>query len=151
MGLRQDYRKIAEIYGDDRAGERIVAHYELERQLADEMRSSSKNEREAGLYNSLYDRLLGGLADHPRKKGDSEAARQRKREYVDRQVTMIRAETDENDTFLDIGGGDCAVALLVSQHVRQAIVGAISAVRRTASPARTTSRAISTMSRVAPI
>jgi ubiquinone/menaquinone biosynthesis C-methylase UbiE len=122
MGLREDYRKIAKIYGDDRAAERIVAHYELERQIADEMRNSTQQEREGGLYTRLYERLLGGLPDHPRKKPDTEAARESRRKYVERQAALIRAETDEHDVVLDVGGGDCAVTLLVAPHVRRAIV-----------------------------
>lgn len=120
--LREDYRKIASIYGDGREADRIIAHYTLERRLADEMRNSTKADREGGLYNRMYDELLGGLKDHPRKRAETEEARASKQRYVERQARMILGEARPDDVFLEVGGGDCRVALLVAPHVAKSIV-----------------------------
>src|SRR5262245_54618072 len=104
MVLRPDYRKIASIYGDARTGERITAHYALERRLADEMRSSSKADRESGLYNRLYDVLLRDLPDHPRHRAESPASLARQREYTLRQTRLILEEVGKDDVFLEMGG-----------------------------------------------
>lgn len=118
--LRRDYRKIAALYDDKRSGERLIAHYILERQLADRMRRSSLEEREAGLYGELYDTLINSLPDHPRKSASEHY--NPSNTYVARQVAMVLRDVDKNDVFLDVGGGDCRVALAVAPHVAKAIV-----------------------------
>ena len=117
--LRPDYRKIATIYGDRRSGDRIIAHYELERRLAAKMRQSNRDEREQGLYTQLYDALLSGLDDHPRKKRVSLADATK---YISRQVRMIKSHIRPDDVFLEIGGGDCKVALAVAPMVKRSVV-----------------------------
>jgi SAM-dependent methyltransferase len=120
--LVEDYQTIARIYGDPRPSERIIAHYELERRLASGLRTAAKSERESGLYTQLYDALLGELDDHPRKRPVTHKGQRRRENYVRRQVRMIRNRAGPNDIFLEMGGGDCEVALRVSPHVRQSIV-----------------------------
>jgi len=122
LELRRDYKAIEALYDARRAPERIVAHYELERRIADELRASTKAQREAGLYQDAYHRLLGGLPDHPRKTVHSPERASRTRAYVQRQAAMLRRELRPNDVFVDLGGGDGAVALAVAPHVRKAIV-----------------------------
>jgi SAM-dependent methyltransferase len=118
--LRADYRKIASLYGDKRAGERLIVHYELERRLALQMRHSTKEAREAGLYGELYDTLINSLPDHPRKTASEGHAPSD--DYLSRQIAMVLRDVGRNDVFLDVGGGDCRVALAVAPHVAKAIV-----------------------------
>jgi hypothetical protein len=120
--LVEDYRTIARVYGDPRSPERIIAHYELERRLAAGLRTAAKSERESGLYTQLYDALLGELDDHPRKRPVTKKGQERRERYVQRQVRMILNRAGPNDVFLEMGGGDCEVALRVSPHVKQSIV-----------------------------
>jgi len=120
--LRRDYLTIEALYDARRSPERIVAHYELERGIADELRASTKAQREAGLYQDAYRRLLGGLPDHPRKTVHSPERAARTRAYVQRQASMLRREVRPSDVFVDLGGGDGAVALAVAPHVAKAIV-----------------------------
>lgn len=119
--LRSDYRKIASLYGDTRSGERITIHYQLERRLSYTMRHSTLEQREAGLFGELYDELIGSLEDHPRKTASSGGAA-RPDGYIARQAAMVIREVAANDVFLDVGGGDCRVALAVAPHVAKAIV-----------------------------
>lgn len=122
MELRSDYRQIAAVYDEFRAPERLIAHYELERRIADEMRNSTPEQRADGLYTKLYDRLLGELEDHPRKTLHNGPRRKSQGEYVQRQANMIIKESKPDDVFLEIGGGDCKVALLVAPHVAKSMV-----------------------------
>lgn len=121
--LRDDHRAIAAVYGDPRAADRLIAHYQLERTLANQMRNSTREQREQGLYNQLYDTLLSQLEDHPRKRlaAHPEAAARLER-YVQRQVRMIRPELGAGDVFLEVGGGDCLVSTHVAPHVARSIV-----------------------------
>lgn len=116
--LRADYQKIARLYGDGRSAERITAHYLLERRLADDMRASTKHDRENGAYNRLYDTLLTEVYDHPRWTASHEPAG----DYSERQVRLLRRELRGDDVFLDIGGGDCRIALSIAPHVAKSIV-----------------------------
>jgi ubiquinone/menaquinone biosynthesis C-methylase UbiE len=126
MELRQDYRAIEALYEARRTPDRIIAHYELERSIADELRQSSKAQRDAGLYQDAYDRLLGGLPDHPRKTLHSGDRAARMGAYVERQSKMLIRELGKDDIFVDMGGGDCRLALLVAPHVAQSIVVEVS-------------------------
>jgi ubiquinone/menaquinone biosynthesis C-methylase UbiE len=120
--LRSDYRKIASLYGDKRSSERITVHYQLERRLSDTMRGSTREQREAGLYGELYDELIGSLEDHPRKAVNAGEEPAHPEGYIVRQAAMVIREVDANDVFLDIGGGDCRLALAVAPHVAKTIV-----------------------------
>lgn len=120
--LRHDYRKIAAMYGDTRSGARITVHYQLERRLSDAMRASTLEQRENGLYGALYDELIGSLPDHPRRAVNSGDTPAHSDGYLARQAAMAIREVKTDDVFLDVGGGDCRVALAVAPHVAQAIV-----------------------------
>ncbi len=116
--LRADYRAIAKLYGDKRPSERLLAHYVLERQLADGMRASTRQEREQGAYTRLYDTLLGEIYDHPRHT----ASHAPSNVSANRQVRMLLRELGADDVFVEIGGGDCRIALAIAPHVAKSIV-----------------------------
>ena len=122
MQLRRDFRAIEALYETRRTPDRIVAHYTLEREIADELRRSNKAERDAGLYGRAYDRLLDGLADHPRKTLHSGPRSARMQAYVERQAQMLAREVSSEDVFMELGGGDCRVALLLAACVARSIV-----------------------------
>ena len=116
--LRTDHAQIAKLYRDTRSPERITAHYLIERRLADTMRASTKHDRENGAYNHLYDTLLSEVYDHPRWTASHDPSD----DYADRQVRMLLRELRPDDIFLDIGGGDCRIALSIAPHVAKSIV-----------------------------
>lgn len=126
MELRQDWRAIEQHYESRRTPDRIVAHYTLEREIADGLRQSSKAQRDAGLYQTSYTRLLTELEDHPRKVLHSGPRKARMAAYVERQAKMLIGELSPDDVFVDMGGGDCRVALLVAPHVKQSMVVEVS-------------------------
>lgn len=104
---RQDGRHT----GDERSRERLRAHWEIERELADRLRRASRDERTT-LYGTVYDELFRRVPDHPqvlRKAGaeDRQASVRATRELLVR--FLARGET-----FLEIGAGDCAVSLAMT-------------------------------------
>lgn len=133
MELRQDYKAIEAHYRSRRTPDRIIAHFTLEKQLADELRTSTKAQRDAGLYQTAYDRLLDGLPDHPRKTLPKDNAKEM-RVYAERQAAMLARELGPDDIFLELGGGDGAVSMAVAPHVAKAIVIEVSAALAPAEP-----------------
>ena len=50
---------------DGRSPERLYSHYAVEKRLADELRSSTREQRSA-IYARMYDELFAQVPDHPR-------------------------------------------------------------------------------------
>ena len=97
-----------------RSTERLSAHYRVEKDLANKLRTATKDERK-GLYPLLYDELYRKVPDHPQivrktSPADSEAA-------VIRQMRLIRRFLNPETTFLEVGAGDCALAFRVAEIV----------------------------------
>src|SRR5262245_24201604 len=126
MEIRRDFRALEAMYDTRREPERITAHYVLEREIANELRTSTRAERDAGLYQSAYDRLLNGLPDHPRKLLTSADYAAKNQRYVERQAAMLSREVGPDDVFMELGGGNCKVAMLVAPHVAKSIVVEVS-------------------------
>jgi SAM-dependent methyltransferase len=96
------------------ADARLREQYEVERELAERLRSATKAERR-GLYREVYDELFRRLADHPRlRRAVDRQARDRE---VALQANLLRAFLDEGTRFLEVGAGDCALALAISRRV----------------------------------
>ena len=114
--LKADYKRIQRHFGDSRKPERLIAHYELERRLADRLRASSRHER-ANLYAVLYTELFASLPDHPQntKKADSGAAR------ITTELPLLRPMLTPTSVFLELGCGDAKLTLAVAGLVAQAI------------------------------
>jgi hypothetical protein len=102
-------------YHDDRSIDRITFHYEVERELAGRLRAANREER-LELYRSCYDELFARVTDHPqmvRKRGGSARAEQR----VEEQLRFLRPLVRRGDTYLEIGAGDCGLALRMCELV----------------------------------
>ena len=72
--LKPNYTAIQKRWGDSRTPERLIAHYELERRLADRLRAGSQGER-SGLYGEVYSKLFDSLQDHPQNTDELPARR----------------------------------------------------------------------------
>jgi len=86
-------------------------HYELERKLANRLRTTNKDQRRA-LYTEIYDTLFQQIPDHPmltRKASVGERARQ-----VAHQVKLLAPFSKGRSTFLEIGPGDCKLSFATS-------------------------------------
>jgi hypothetical protein len=65
--LKPDYVAIQRRCNDTRSPERLIAHYELERRLADRLRAASRDERSRLHHAEVYSELFNSLPDHPQK------------------------------------------------------------------------------------
>jgi SAM-dependent methyltransferase len=99
--------------GDDRTPERLVAHYRVEKELADRLRGADREQRRS-LYSAVYDELFQRVPDHPQLK--HKLAAQSRRE-VRSLRTLLGSYLRPHQTFLEIGAGDCALASEVARFV----------------------------------
>lgn len=98
-----------------RTPERIKAHYEIEKQLAQRLFNSTREERRT-LYTSLYDELFLRVPDHPlltKKLSPEESAQEIAYEF-----RYIQPFLKKDTVYLEIGPGDCALAFKVAEFVK---------------------------------
>jgi SAM-dependent methyltransferase len=109
---------------DLRPLEQIREHYEIEKVLAAKLRTSSRDER-AGLYSDVYEELYRRVPHHrkltQKRTADEDA------EVVQRQLRWLRPSVRGEDTFLEVGAGDCLVTFAVARLVKKAIAVEVSA------------------------
>ena len=94
----------------------IREHYEIEKQIAKELRESTAQERKT-LYTSAYDELLQKVTHHPcltSKNSEDEAAGR-----VAYEMLNLEPFLKEEYIFLEVGPGDCAVSCEVARHVKK--------------------------------
>lgn len=101
---------------DARPMERIRAHYEIERRLADRLRHSNKAER-ATLYSQVYDELFKSIPDHSQHTRKVTTATREKE--VARQLAVLSPFLKPDTVYLEVGCGDCHVAYAVARRVRR--------------------------------
>jgi len=91
-------------------------HYEIEKELANRLRSASRDDR-LKLYGTVYDELFQRVPLHPQlvKKVDPEGFRW----SIDRQRRILAPFLRRTSTFLEIGAGDCALSIAVAPTVRK--------------------------------
>ena len=100
-----------------RAGARIRHHYLVERELADRLRRAPASERLA-LYRQVYDELFRRVPDHPQLAGrDDPAARGRRCRSVQWHLALLRPALGPRSVFMEVGAGDCALALRIAKRV----------------------------------
>jgi SAM-dependent methyltransferase len=101
---------------DPRSPERIREHYLIEKELAARLRNATKRERQS-LYTVVYDELFRRVPDHPQLALKTDE--QTRRRLVAERVRLLSRYLRSNSTYLEIGPGDCALAIAVAQRVRQ--------------------------------
>lgn len=93
--------------------ERLRAHWEIERELAQRLRTAGREER-TQLYGSVYDELFRRVPDHPqvvRKRNSAEQLA-----GIRQQEALIKRFLAPGGTLLEVGAGDCAVSLALSSY-----------------------------------
>lgn len=100
---------------DGRTLAQLREHYQIEKELADRLRKSSRIERHS-LYPLVYDEMFRRVPLHPmlRRKQSSEM----KRQTVRLQMEFIQPFLHKNCTFLEIGPGDCSLSFEVANIAR---------------------------------
>jgi SAM-dependent methyltransferase len=107
---RRDFEALKRQQEDDRSPERIRAHYQLERRLADRLREAPAHMR-AQTYSDVYAELFETLPDHPQKAATPHVGRAR------REASLLSRFLDEDTAYLELGCGDAVVCFEVAARV----------------------------------
>ena len=101
---------------ETRSFERVKDHYLIEKELAARLRLAGKKDRRH-LYTTVYDELFRRVPDHPQLvlKRDTEA---RRREVLGR-LRLLGNYLHADATYLEIGPGDCALAIEAARRVQK--------------------------------
>lgn len=113
--LKPDYVAIQRRWKDTRPPERLIAHYELERRLADRLRAASCDER-SRIYAEVYSELFNSLPDHPQK-----AAVGSRPNRVAKQVRALKPLMGRGEVYLEIGCGDASLPFALSGTIREVL------------------------------
>jgi len=104
--------------------EQIREHYEIEKELANRLRKAPRDQR-LRMYADVYDELFKRVPHHSqltRKVSPAE-----KMHFVSLQMKLLGPYLSPEQTFLEIGPGDCSLSLEISKHVKQVITVDVSA------------------------
>ena len=100
---------------DTRSLDRKRAHYEIERELADRLRTASTDERLA-LYGTVYEALFARVPDHPQLTVTPDDGL--RRAEVEAELAFLERFTAPGIVFLEVGAGDCALAREMAKTAR---------------------------------
>jgi SAM-dependent methyltransferase len=106
--LKPNYTAIQKRWKDSRTPERLIAHYELERRLADRLRAGSQGER-SGLYGEVYSKLFDSLPDHPQKISSALPVRR----VADRMRLLVPL-LKPDAVYLEVGCGNAALPFAIA-------------------------------------
>ena len=117
-------KKIFTLIGlnvETRTLEELTEHYQIEKELANRLRASSREER-SSLYSSVYDEHFQRVQRHlvQNKKLPSN----KKSKVLFPQLLFLRRFLRKDTTFLEIGAGDCSVSLAVASHIVKKVYAA---------------------------
>jgi SAM-dependent methyltransferase len=94
----------------------VRQHYEVEVELACRLRDAPKQQRLDGLYTSIYAERLERIAEHPLVvQARNKEARE---DATKRQLALLRPLLTPRTVFMELGPGDCALAIAVARRVR---------------------------------
>jgi len=112
----EDWRlaRLARSRDDLRTLQQIREHYAVERELADRLRDAPRSERR-GLYTDVYDELFRRLPHHPQLTAAPAAE---DRPDIDGLIAFLDRFVTPATVYMEIGPGDCALAMRVAARVR---------------------------------
>jgi SAM-dependent methyltransferase len=99
-----------------RSTEELRQQYEIEKELANRLRHSRRDER-AAMYTQVYDELFRRVPKHPQWTKQNTAHRELQ---LEGHIRLLRPYLTRDTVFLEVGAGDCALPLLVAPMVRKA-------------------------------
>lgn len=101
---------------ENRTDDQILEHYKIETELAEKLRTASKEERKI-LYTKLYNEMFQRIPHHPQvlRKDDKEYQKL----LVNRQMNFLKRFISQNINILEIGPGDCSLAIEISKSVKK--------------------------------
>jgi SAM-dependent methyltransferase len=95
-----------------RTPEQLRHHYEIERELADRLRTAPTEDR-THLYSEVYDELFRSVPDHPQLVWKADPSIRSAR--VEKHLDTIGRFLPPGGTYLEVGAGDCALAFRVAE------------------------------------
>lgn len=99
-----------------RTADQLREHYEIEKELAARLRRATRSERRS-LYHTVYDERLRRIPAHPLlTQAQDPAARDRAGAP---QLRLVSSFLKPDSVFLEVGPGDCKVALGLTRYARQ--------------------------------
>ena len=101
----------------ERTPAQLKQHYEVEKELAEKLKRSSRTERRI-LYTAVYDEMLKRVPHHPLLTRKTSAEDTRK--AVDAQLKFLDRFVKKESIFAEIGPGDCALTFEMCKKVRKA-------------------------------
>jgi SAM-dependent methyltransferase len=101
---------------DGRTAAQIREHYEVERELANRLRNAPKETR-ASLYTAVYGELFRRVPHHPMLTRN--ASPEERRANLEWQLKLLSGLLNKDVTYLEVGAGDCAIALEVARLVKK--------------------------------
>ncbi len=99
-----------------RSADRLRHHYDVERALADRLRSAPTRLERAKIYETMYDTLFAEVPDHPRlvlRETPGEVARRNHRK-----LRLLAPFLTPGLRVLEVGAGDCAFGIELAPRVR---------------------------------
>lgn len=112
--LKPKYWRIQRSLKDPRAPERLIAHYVLERQLAEQLREAPAEER-TRIAGQVYRRVLAELPDHPMNAAVQQLPR------PERAARYLLPHLGRDVRFLEIGTGDGRLARYVASKCKSVL------------------------------
>ena len=117
MNESRRMKKLRWIHHEQRSTERLRRAFELEKRLANTLRSSTQEERKKGLYTEIYDELMSSLPDQPFHTQDESLLEDQRRNAL----YMLRPYLRKDAVYLEIGPGTCNVAFEVAKLVARVL------------------------------
>lgn len=102
---------------DPRTPERIFVHYRTEREIAAKLRAAGSFEERQRIASTMYEELFRRVPDHPRlRKRDTAEGGVHKAKGIDWDMAFLRDYLAPGCSFLEVGGGDCALSRRVAER-----------------------------------
>ena len=102
------------VANETRSPEELYEHYLVERDLADQLRHSTRDQRSI-LYSAVYNDLFRRLPNHPQLTRATSAAMMQR--VIRGKMRLLSRFLQPDTTFLEIGAGDCLLSMEVARHV----------------------------------
>ena len=99
---------------ESRTPDELRQHYEVEKELAERLRSASASDRRT-LYTALYNELLTRVPRHPLLTTNVDPATTVT--MVNAQLRILEPYVRPDATFLEIGAGGCALSVAMASRV----------------------------------
>lgn len=88
-------------------------HWEIERELAQRLRSAGRDER-SSLYGAVYDELFRRVHDHPQNV--RRASLEEQRAAIHDQAALVKRFLAPGGTVVEVGAGDCALSIALAPY-----------------------------------